>query len=263
MISLFVYIGIGALAGVFAGLLGVGGGLVVVPLLSIYFRSIGFSSQIFMHLAIGSSLASMIITTFFSTWAHYRKGAIDIFLLKLMGGGIIVGSVLGAVIAGYMESAYLSYAMGILALVIAVQLFFNIEWKESKREPSNLVTRIGALIIGTIASLLGIGAGAMGIPFLLAYRKVSIYQAIGVAAALSLIVSSVGTLIFYLTGMFETTAAKWATGYIYWPAVLGINIGSPLVSWGCAHFAHLLPVIVLKRIFAAFLFTVGARMLFF
>ncbi len=263
MILLLVYLGIGALAGIFAGLLGVGGGLVVVPLLSTTFYYIGFPSGSLMHFAIGSSLASMVTTTFFSTWAHYRNGVVVTSVLKLMAGGIVVGSILGGIVAGFFQSKVLSISVGIFALLISLQIFFNVEWKSRAERPSDQITRAFSLIIGTLSSLLGIGAGSMGVPFLISYRKLSIYQAVGICAALSFIVSLAGTLTYYFTGTYLDGDPEWSSGYIYWPAVLGINLSSPFFSWGAAQMAHLLPIQALKKIFATFLFVVGIRMLIF
>jgi uncharacterized protein len=263
MTTLLVFIGIGALAGVFAGMLGVGGGLVVVPLLASTFYQLGFPTNILIHLAIGSSLASMVVTTFFSTWSHHRNGVVMLPTFKLMAGGVVLGSIIGPIIASFFHSTLLGVAFGVFAILVALQIFFNVEWRAKPGEPDDGVTRRFSLVIGMVSSMLGIGAGSMGVPFLLSYRKMSIHQAVGNTAALSFAIALVGALTYYFTGVQEPDTPAWATGYIYWPAVLGVSLGSPLSAWGSANAAHLLPIGILRRIFAVFLFVVGIRMLFF
>ncbi|NGX57166.1 MAG: hypothetical protein K940chlam3_00049 [Chlamydiae bacterium] len=263
MVSILIYLGIGALGGILAGLLGLGGGLIVVPCLAFTFAKLGFPSDILMHFAIGSSLAAMITTTFFSTWAHHRMGTEILPIYKLMAGGIIIGSFLGALTADFVHSVILSVAFGGFALIFSFQYFLNIEWQRRSSEPNNRLTMGCSVVIGMISALLGIGAGTVGLPFLTSYEKAPLHQAVGIAAALSFTVSIFGTISYLFTGLNEPVTPPFSTGYIYWPAVLGISLGSPLFAWGSARVAHMLPVLALKRIFAVVLFVIGIRMLFF
>jgi len=262
MISVLIYLAIGALGGILAGLLGLGGGLIVVPLLAIHFATIGLPADILMHIAVGSSLAAMITTTFFSTITHLRHER-DIWpVYKLMAGGVIVGAFLGSVVADLVHSVVLSVAFGGFAILFSIQAFF-VEWTEREGEPREKVTIGCSVLIGIISALLGIGAGTVGLPFLTSYQKVTMHRAVAIAAALSLTVSIFGTISYLFTGLNETALPVWTTGYIYWPAVLGISLGSPLTAWGSARLAHKLPVKTLRRIFAVVLFVIGVRMLFF
>jgi len=262
MTALLIYLGIGLLGGILAGLLGLGGGLIVVPLLAIYFAKLGFPSEVLMHVAVGSSLASMITTTSFSTWTHVQH-KMDIWpVYKLMAGGVIIGSLLGSLMADMVHSVVLSVAFGGFAIVFSLQSFF-VEWKAREGEPYEKVTQGCSVLIGIVSALLGIGAGTVGLPFLTSYQKVTIHRAVAIAAALSLTVSVFGALSYLVTGLNQEGLPDWTTGYLYWPAVLGVSLGSPLTAWGSAKLAHKLPVIVLRRIFSFVLLIIGMRMLFF
>lgn len=262
MISLIFYIGVGLLGGILSGLLGLGGGLIVVPCLALHFAFIGFRPEILMHLAVGSSLAAMITTTSFSTWSHLRQGAKIWPTFRLMAGGIVMGTLFGAVVADFVHSVVLSVAFGGFAILFSFQSFF-VDWLKREGEPKAKVTIGSSFLIGTVSSLLGIGAGSLGLPFLTSYERLTMHRAVAVSAALSLIVSIFGTISYLLTGSFEDNLPPWTTGYLYWPAIVGVSLGSPLTAWGAAILAHRLPVNRLKQIFAVILFIIGVRMLFF
>jgi len=262
MISVLIYLGIGALGGTLAGLLGLGGGLIVVPLLAIHFATLGFPPDILMHIAVGSSLAAMITTTSFSTWTHVQHN-MDIWpIYKLMAGGVILGSLMGSLVADFVHSVVLSVAFGGFAILFSLQSFF-VDWKERRGEPRSGVTSGCSVLIGMVSALLGIGAGTVGLPFLTSYQKVTMHRAVAIAAALSLTVSVFGTFSYLITGLNEAELPDWTTGFLYWPAILGVSLGSPLFAWGSAKVAHKLPVVVLRRIFSAVLMIIGVRMLFF
>jgi len=261
MIPLLIYMGIGALGGILAGLLGLGGGLIVVPLLALYFADLGFPPEILMHIAVGSSLAAMVTTTSFATWVHLKHEEVWP-IYRLMAGGVIIGSLFGSVVADFVPSVVLSVTFGVFAIFFSLQTFF-VKWKPRKTEPRSMITICYSVLIGMITALLGIGAGTVGLPFLTNYQKASMHRAVAVAAALSLTVSIFGALTYLVTGLDEASLPNWTTGYLYWPAVVGISLGSPITAWGCAKIAHKLPVTILRRIFAVVLLVIGIRMLFF
>lgn len=261
LISLLIYMGIGLLGGILAGLLGLGGGLIVVPLLAIYFADLGFSPEILIHIAVGTSLAAMITTTSFSAWVHLKHE--DVWTIyRLMAWGVVFGSLFGSLAADFVHSNVLSITFGTFAILFSLQIFF-VKWKPRQGAPRTGVTIGCSVLIGMISALLGIGAGTAGLPFLTSYQKTSMHRAVAVAAALSFTVSIVGTATYLIAGLNEPLLPDWATGYLYWPAVLGISLGSPLSAWASAKIAHKLPVITLRRIFAIVLFIIGVRMLFF
>jgi uncharacterized membrane protein YfcA len=260
--EILVYLFIGAVGGFMGGLLGVGGGLAVVPLLSTYFYSAGFPADITMHLAIGSSLGSMIATTGTASWAHLRHQASPQPALRMMGLSLVVGSVAGALVADALASQTLSLIFGGVTLLLALFLLLDLPSKFRNRgESKKSVTSLYAFGTGVVSTVMGIGAGAFGIPFMLAYLRMSIHNAIAAGAFLSLYVAISGTLLYFFTGLNAKNLPDYSLGYLYLPAVLGVSVGSLYFAWLGAKVAHRMPPAALRGVFGIFLVVVGTKMI--
>jgi uncharacterized protein len=257
---IFIYLLIGIIAGVIAGLFGVGGGLIIVPALVVLFERQGVSSSTLVHVAIGTSLATIVVTSLSSMRAHHRHGAVQWNVFRQLVPGIVIGALLGAVIADFMPTPVLRVVFGIFELAVAIQIGFNFMASPHRQVPSQPIMSVAGVIIGAVSSVVGIGGGTMTVPFLV-WCNVSIRRAVATSSACGLPISVAGAAGFVLTGWNEPGLPAGSTGYLYWPAFVGIAAASLFSAPLGAKLTHTLPVEVLRRIFAGFLAILGVRML--
>jgi uncharacterized membrane protein YfcA len=254
------YLAAGMTVGLASGLFGIGGGVIVVPVLLIIFAAQGMSADVAMHLAVGSSLATIVVTGLSSARAHWRLGNIVMQALPWLAGGLVAGALAGAQIAAALPGDVLRLVFGVFLLAMAVQLLFFGQPRSSHGVPAPaIVAGVGA-VIGTISSLVGIGGGTLVVPFL-AWTGVAMRQAVGTSAAAGVCIAIAGTLGFILAGTGDEQLPAWSTGYIYWPAVAGITVSSVFMAPLGARLASHLPATWLRRAFALFLVAVGLRLL--
>jgi uncharacterized protein len=255
------YILLGAFAGTLSGLLGVGGGVIVVPGCVFLFEHRGFPSQLIMHLAAGTSLASMVITTSCSLYAHYRhKGMVDAIIYYMIPG-LVVGTSAGAVLAHFTHSQILKILFGLLMVTVALRDFLlRHESLNIKVRQSTAVVSSGATAVGVFSGLLGVGGGTLLIPFL-EYCGIGIRQAAHIAIACGLVVAITGAMSFILTGFNLPDLPYGSFGYIYLPAFIGVAIGSPLFAFVGTKLHQHFHVSVLRKIFNVFLLIVGIKLL--
>lgn len=260
MESLFLYAGLGVFAGIIAGFLGVGGGLIIVPVLVYIFQGKGFDENLLVHIAIGTSLATIVTTSISSVYAHHKRGAVLWPVFRRMTPGIIAGALLGAVIADFLPSDQLRIVFGIFELLAAAYMAWNFIPAPHRNLPRHFVLNITGVLIGMVSSVIGIGGGTMTVPFL-TWCNISIRNAVGTSSACGLPIAVAGATGFVLTGWSEAALPEWSTGYIYWPAFLGIVPASMVFAPVGARLTHALPVSITKRFFSLFLAFLGIRML--
>lgn len=254
------FIALGAFAGLMAGLLGIGGGLVVVPGLAFLFHYAPIPHQYLMQMAEGTSLAIMIPTTVRALFAHLRHEVNVWPVYSKMLASVIIGAIAGAFLAHVVKTQVLEVLFGFFVLYMAFRL-----WRESKSEthkpfPGPVTFNIFGIIVGIKSGLLGIGGGVLTIPFLTRW-SVSVRDAIAVSNAVSFTVAIIGTISFIISGLMVKGMPAWSTGYVYWPAWLPVALVSMLVApWGVKMAHHLSPKI-LKRLFSIFLLIVAIQML--
>lgn len=254
------YLGLGAVVGVLAGLLGIGGGLVIVPALFFLFSAQGFSEQIVMHLAVGSSLATVVFTALASSYAHHTRGAVLWPGVRMLAPGIVLGALGGAAVADSLPTPALRLAFAAFELLVAGQLAFGVRAAPQRGLPNWAGMTGAGTMIGALSAVLGIGGGTLTVPFLV-WCNVGMRAAVATSAACGLPIALAGSLGFATAGWDNSKLPLWASGYVYWPAVLGIAATSvPCAPWG-ARLAHALPVQTLKRLFAILLAFIGVRML--
>ena len=250
----------GAFAGFIAGLLGVGGGIVVVPALFFILGALGVSEAVRMHVAVGTSLATIIVTSLISARAHAARGAVDMALLRQWAPGIVVGVSVGSGLALLMDGRTLTGLFASIALVMAVQMAFgNPDWRVSDQPPHGLAAQAIAAVIGAISALMGIGGGALSIMALSLYGY-PIHRAVGTAAAIGSLIGVPGTIGFILGGWGDPAFPPLSLGYVNLLAVLLILPTSMLFAPFGAKAAHALPVRSLKSAFAIFLAATSIRM---
>lgn len=264
VIDLLLYILTGVLAGTLSGIFGIGGGTIVVPALVLIFGGFQFLPTDFpMHAAIGTSLAVMVVTTASAVMSHQRYGSILWGVLRSMLPGMVVGSACGAIVAHWLASADLKIGFGVFMLIIALRMLFTKSMQNDGEAqlPGRLVLFVFAIFVGLLSVLLGIGAGALTVPFFIrCHMKMN--NAAGTASACSLLAATLGTVGFVLTGWGgDIHVLNWSTGYIYWPAFAGVALGGLVFAPIGAKLSHKLPTQVLRPVFAVLLLVVGIKMI--
>lgn len=252
---------VGAIAGLLAGLLGIGGGVIVVPVMTSVFAYLGTPETMVMQFAAGTSLAVMSVTSISSMRLHIKYGQQVWPVYKPILPGIIVGTIIGAAIADSLASDTLEKFFGCLLVYVAYRAYFKRSIKHlTTASLPTYVMAIGGIIVGTIAGMLGIGGGLLLVPFLL-YANINMRLAVAVASACSLTVAIVGTIAYMITGANETHPLHYVTGYIYWPAFLGIALTSPLFAALGAKLSAKVHVDALRRIFSVVLLMAAIKLL--
>jgi len=251
----------GVIAGILAGLLGVGGGIVIVPVLFHIFTALGVDEAVRMHLAVGTSLATIIPTSVRSLTAHARRGAVDWTVLKTWGPGLFVGTVLGTLIAGELKAVALQGVFGLIALLVAINMAFGrpLERAEAK-VPSGPKGFSLAGVIGIFSAMMGIGGGTLGVP-LLTYLGQVAQRAVATASGFGLIISIPAAIGFILTGLHASNLPPASIGYVN---MIGFGLIVPMTVLSAplgVSIAHALPKERLKKAFALFLAITSIRML--
>lgn len=252
--------GLGLFAGAIAGLLGVGGGLIIVPILVALYTLQGFPPASIVQLAVGTSLATIVFTALSSLSAHHRRGAVDWGIMVQLSAGIVLGAWLGGVLAHWMGGALLAVAFGLFELAVAVQLAFGRQPAPHRTAPGRLRNAQAGVLIGALSALLGIGGGTLTVPYLV-WHNVGVHRAIGTSAACGFPIALIGALGFALVGRHVADLPAGSSGYVYWPAVGAISITSVAAAPLGARLAHRLDQGRLARLFAFFLAVLGLWMI--
>lgn len=262
ILALLEYAIIGGLAGLLAGLLGIGGGIIIIPALLFTFQSQHIiPNNELMQFVVGTSLAAIITTTLFSLRAQYQRGVAFWPIFSRLAIGVVIGTIVGVILASYLNTHLLKSLFGIFMVLVAAQMFFKI--RESKHEglPKPVSRTIASLIIGLSSGLLGISGGAMTIPYL-TYYKISIREAMASSTACGVLIAITGTISFVIAGWGNPEHPAWSTGFVYWPAAIIITCASPFFVKIGNIWSNRLPVETLRKILAIFILIVGIQMLF-
>ncbi len=254
------YLLLGLFVGLFAGMLGIGGGTMLVPLMVIMFSAQQFPQERMLHLALGTSLATIVFTSLSSIRAHHKRGAIRWDIFRSAALGLVAGTILGAFLADRMNSRYLAIVFVIFVSYSAVQLMLDVKPKASRQLPGRAGMAGGSGAIGILSSLVGVGGGVVTIP-LMVMCNVPMRNAVGTSAALGLPIALAGAAGYIYTGMGEHHLPPLSLGYVYLPALIGIVAGTFVTVPLGARLAHDMPVSRLKKIFAIILFALVAKML--
>lgn len=251
---------LGCFVGFVAGLLGVGGGGIMVPVLTSLFLYHGTPVENVVHLALGTSMASIIITSISSVRAHHAKNGVLWNIVKIMAPGMLVGSFAITFVVSHLNSSYLAIFFSVFMAYVSLQMFLNIMPKPERKLPGKPVLFLAGSGIGGISALVSIGGGSLTVPFL-TWHNVKLTNAIGTSAALGLPISVAGTMGYIISGWGHTSADGLTFGYIYLPAVFLISSISFFMAPFGARLAHKLPVPRLKKIFAVLLIALSIKML--
>lgn len=251
----------GSIAGFIAGLFGVGGGIIVIPVTLWILKNQQIESEYIQHIALGTSLTVMVFTTFVSSFGHYRKKAIDTGILKSMAPGIIVGSIIGSMLASSIPSESLQIAFIIFAYFIAIKTLVGFNPKSSWHLPKPIgIFGVGS-IIGGLSGMLGIGGGVFNVPFLLAC-KVPVQKAIGTSAALSWAVAISGAISYLWSGLQVVDLPEGTYGFCYLPVAITLIITTSIFAPLGVRLTHKLSPKLMRIIFGLMLLAISTKILF-
>jgi uncharacterized protein len=257
---LAAYLALGALVGFVAGLLGVGGGGIMVPLLTTAFAAQRFPAEHLVHMALGTSMAAIVLTSLASLRAHHAHGAVRWPIVAQVSPGILVGTFGGTFVASRVPSAPLAIFFASFMAYVALQMVLNVKPKPTRDLPGPLGMATVGAGIGLISALVAIGGGSLSVPFM-TWCNVKMREAVGTSAAIGLPISLAGALGYLINGWGANGLPLNSVGYVYVPALVAISAVSTLTAPLGAKFAHRLPVPTLKRIFSAILLLLSAKML--
>ncbi len=259
--AIVVYMCVGAIAGLLAGLLGVGGGLVIVPMITYAMVLQGISTPYSHHIALGTSLASIIFTSVSSFMAHNRNKAVQWHIVRQVTVGILVGTFVGSKVATLMPIVWLKGFFIIFLYYVATQMVLNIKPNGARTIPGILGNSLAGSVIGFVSSLVGIGGGTLSVPYM-TWCNVPMRNAIGTSAAIGFPIAIAGTAGYVFNGLGKEALPAYTLGFIYLPALAGITIASVCTAPFGAKLAHTLPIPKLKRYFALLLYAVATQMLY-
>ncbi|MCO5144767.1 MAG: sulfite exporter TauE/SafE family protein [Aquamicrobium sp.] len=252
----------GTVGGLLAGLLGVGGGIVIVPVLYHIFSAVDVAEPIRMKVAVATSLATIIATSSVSIRSHYRRGAVDDALLRMWWLPILVGVVCGTIIGGYVNGRVLSLVFAVVALLVAVRMMLSGKATAFYDGfPNAFAKWLTGILVGLISALMGIGGGTLSVPILSAFGF-DIRRAVGTAAAIGFIIAIPGTLGYIISGWNAPDLPPFSLGYLNWAgALVLVPLTMAMAPLG-ARLAHSIPRRALQVCFAVFLAASSLRMFY-
>lgn len=254
-------IALGAATGLLAGLLGIGGGMLMVPLLTLIFTSRGYAEEHVVHMAVATSLATILFTSVSSVRAHHRRGAVLWKVVRTLAPGIVLGSLIGAQIAGRLPTVWLALIFAAFVGFSAVQMLLDRAPKPTRQLPAPVGMFAAGNVIGLASALVGAGGGFISVPYMV-WNNVKMHNAVATSSALGFPIAAAGTLGYVLAGRGQAGLPQGTLGFIDVPALLAIAIASVITAPLGARAAHALNTRPLKRIFAILLFLLAGYMLY-
>ncbi len=251
---------LGLFAGFVAGLFGVGGGLTIVPLLFMLFAAQSFPPEHTMHLALGTSMATIVLTSVSSMRAHHAHGAVRWDIVKSFAPGLVIGTLSGSFLAAWVPTRPLAITFTAIVYYASLQMMLDYKPKPHRQLPGTAGMVAAGTTIGAVSSLVAAGGGFLSIPFMV-FCNVAIHNAVGTSAALGFPIAVAGTVGYVVSGMKASGLPDYSVGFIYLPAFIGVVTVSFLMAPVGARLAHRLPVKQLKRAFGGFLALLATKML--
>ncbi|WP_426415292.1 sulfite exporter TauE/SafE family protein [Aestuariirhabdus sp. LZHN29] len=255
----FAYAMLGVFAGIMAGMLGIGGGVIIVPALIFIFDWQGFSPDVIVISAVATSLGTIIFTSVSAAWAQIKRGAVDWVIFRRWVLLVVVGSFFSGFIAQQMQPLVLKMAIALFLLLVSLIMLSKWVPNPSRQMPGAFGTSVLGLLSGVVSGLAGIGGGNIMVP-LMVFFNVAMQRAAATASALGFPLATVGAFGYVVSG-WGSQKLEWSLGYVYLPAMLTIATFTVLMAPIGVALAHRMPAPVLKRCFGAVLLIVSARML--
>ena len=272
---LLIYALTGIFAGLIGGMLGLGGGIIIVPVLHYIFTQQGFEPSVVMHQAVTTSLATIIATSIFATYEHHRKRMVSWSIVNKIAPGIFLGACFGVLVADSVSSSVLRIVFGCFEILVALQIWFDLKPKymfteffsrrtqkkvEYTKLPKKGIFVFTGVIIGLFSTILGIGGGTLTVPFFL-WLNFQMRNAVAISSACSIPIALAATIAFVFVSRDNPNIFTHSIGYLYWPAALIIMMVTIFFAPIGARLAHYLPIDTLKCIFAVLLMFIGIKML--
>lgn len=257
---LIILLFLGSFVGLLSGLLGIGGGLIVVPAMVFSLPYFRVPQEQVMHVALATSLATIIVTSGSSAFNHFKLGNIDFFAIKWLVPGVVTGGVAGSYVAEFIPHHYLPKVFAVIVLITAVQMGTSVKMTGKRTMPTPAKTSLSGLIIGIVSTLAGIGGGSMSVPFL-NHHGIEMRKAVGCSSFCGCLLAASGMLGFVFHGYAQQGLPDYSLGYVYLPALFAIVASSVLTTRIGAKLAIRLTTAKLKKIFAVFLVFVSLLML--
>lgn len=257
---MFAYALLGATAGLLGGLFGIGGGTVLVPVLLLLFDAQHFPPEHLLHLALGTSMATIIFTALASLYKHHQHGAVNWNVVRTITPGILIGTGLGTLLATHIPAHFVGICFALFVYFAAAQIIFDVRPPASRQLPGNATVSLFGIFAGTLSSLVSIGGGTVVIPFLLR-SNLNLRQAIGTSAAISLPVAVGGTAGYIATGLNAPGLPDFTLGYVYLPCLLWTAAASVITAPFGAKAAHQMNIVVLRKLFAGLLLVLATKLL--
>lgn len=250
----------GLFAGVVAGLFGIGGGVVIVPTLAFVFTQLGYSETA-MHMAVGCSLATIVATSIRSAMSHHKRGAVDLDVVRGWVPFIMIGAVIGGLIAGALPGQAMRGVFGAILLLVSLQFIFGRPtWKLADHMPTGL-PRLGiASSLGALSGIMGIGGGVFGVT-LMTLCGHAVHRAVGTAAAFGAAIGFPAAIVYMITGWGLDGRAPFSLGYLNVPAVLIIALMTTSIAPFGAMLAHKMDGVTLRRVFGVITVFLAGNML--
>ncbi len=258
---IIAFLVLGAFTGFAAGLLGIGGGMLMVPFMTMMLSYSGFPKELIVHMAIATSLSTIMFTSLSSVRAHHSRGAVLWPVVKLLAPGILIGSWIGAWIGAKLPSSGLALFFAVFVGLSATQFLLDKKPKAVRELPATPGMLTAGTSIGILSGLVGAGGGFVSVPFM-TWCNVKIHNAVATSAALGFPIALAGTLSNIYYGMSEPNLPAGSLGFIYLPALLVVSLASVSTAPLGARTAHALPVKSLKKIFAVVLYLLAGYMLY-
>ena len=260
MVWWIAYLLVGAFVGFLAGLLGIGGGMTLVPVLAALFAAQHLTPEHTVHLALGTGMASVMFTSSASVREHHRHRAVDWKIVTRMVPGMVVGTLLSTAASGWISQRALALAFAAIVYAGATQILLGRKPAAARTLPPPLPLLAVGVAIGVISGLVSAGGSFLTVPFML-FCGVAMHTAIGTGAAIGIPIAVVGTIGYVASGLSTGDLPQHSLGFVYLPALAALVAGSMLTAPFGARAAHRLPVPTLRRVFAALLYALATRML--
>lgn len=255
-----IYLLIGCASGFFAGLLGIGGGIILVPALLLAFGLEGFPPQFIFQAALGTSMATILFTAVASLRSHHRHNSVMWPVVRSFTPGVLAGTALGTLIARHVPTAGLTAFFALFLILVAAQMGLGVRAKAGRVLPGSFGVALVGVGIGVVSALAAVGGGAMTVPFL-SWCNCDIRKAIGTAAAVGFPIAVGGTLGYVINGWTAGGLPEGSLGFVYLPALVWTVLAGALMAPLGARATSVLPALVLRRIFAVLLIIVAAQLL--
>jgi uncharacterized membrane protein YfcA len=254
------YLATGAVAGFFAGMLGIGGGAIIVPLLVWLFEAQQLPREQLLHLAVGTGMATILFTSLSSMRAHAKRGAVRWDVFKAITPGILAGGLAGSAIASVVPQRLFAALFVATVFAAAINMLLDRKPNPSRTLPGTLgIFGVGAAISG-VSAFAAVGGAFIAVPFMV-WCNVPMLHAIGTAAAIGFPIAAAGSIGYVSAGLLVGGLPAWSLGFVYLPALAAVTVASMLMAPVGAAVAHRLPTRLLRRLFAVLMFAIAARML--